>query len=301
MNRRTTKLIGFLKPRDIPEIPNSVISMDHFGPLPEIRQYKYVLLIVDHTTRFIEVIPTRSTSSKETIKILQKHWFDRYGIPGLIVSDNATGYISREMEVFLTENNVKHELTPPYNPESNGLVERLVQTLKAIIRKVLTNKDWVIIMPKAVMQYNATYGHSLKESPFYLMHGYHPRICAKENLIILEESDISRIENIFELLHQREQSRQNLILSVKAACKRNNEHRRLSTIKNGDKVLMEIPEPVVFGPRWEGPYIVQEIKNNIVDLIDQERNSIRKTKLRQLRLFKEVSTSNGTVCEDANM
>lgn len=296
MNRRTAKLIGFLKPREIPENPNTIISIDHFGPLPPIRQYKHVLLIVDHATRFIEAIPMRSTSSKETIKNLHKHWIARFGIPSSIMSDNATGYTSREMQVFLSKNNIDHILSPLYNPESNGLVERLVQTLKTTLRKVMINKDWVSVLPMVVMQYNATYGHSLQESPFYLMHGYHPQICSEDSLITIEKSEVSRIKSILELLHQRRKSRQHLATATDAACRKNNDHRRQSTIKIGDEVLTEITEPSVFGPRWEGPYVIDKIENDIVSLIDEDGKPIRKAKLRQLRPFKDV-----TVCEDANI
>lgn len=123
------------------------------------------------------------------------------------MSDNATGYTSREMQISLSENNVNHVLLPCYNPETNGLVEHLIQTLKITLRKVMTKTDCVSILPTVVMQYNPTYELSLKESPFYLMHENHSRICNEDSLITIEESEVSRIKSILELLHKRKISR----------------------------------------------------------------------------------------------
>jgi transposase InsO family protein len=42
-----------------------------------------------------------------------------------IRSDNRGEYISNELKDLFLTNRVIHELTPPYSPESNGIVEHL--------------------------------------------------------------------------------------------------------------------------------------------------------------------------------
>ena len=46
------------------------------------------------------------------------------------MSDNGPQFTSDEFEKFLKGNRVKHILTAPYHPASNGLAERFVRTLK---------------------------------------------------------------------------------------------------------------------------------------------------------------------------
>ena len=61
--------------------------------------------------------------------------FCNFGLPDIVVSDNASYFVSDEMEVFLKKNGIKHMTPAPYNPSSNGLAERTVKTLKEGLRK----------------------------------------------------------------------------------------------------------------------------------------------------------------------
>jgi len=61
--------------------------------------------------------------------------FSEYGIPKLIVTNNGRPFVSTEFDDFLARNGVQHLRTPPWHPASNGLVERLVQSWKCVLRK----------------------------------------------------------------------------------------------------------------------------------------------------------------------
>ena len=62
--------------------------------------------------------------------------FATHGIPKVVVSDNGPSFVSAEMQEFFTKNGIKHISTPPYHPASNGLVERMVQTVKGKLKKI---------------------------------------------------------------------------------------------------------------------------------------------------------------------
>lgn len=109
--------------------PWSRLHIDYAGPVDN----KYYLVIVDSFTKFLDVHVTSSITSASTIELLRRS-FCNFGIPDMVVSDNAPNFVSEEMEQFCKNNGIKHVTPAPYNPASNGLAERAVQTLKEGLR-----------------------------------------------------------------------------------------------------------------------------------------------------------------------
>lgn len=97
---------------------------------------KNFLVVVDSHSKWPEVILMGSTTSAKTIEVL-RGLFATWGIPKELVSDNGPQLISEEMERFLRENGVKHILSAPYHPATNGAAENSVQTLKNALKKQL--------------------------------------------------------------------------------------------------------------------------------------------------------------------
>ena len=75
-----------------------------------------------------------STTSQRTIAVL-RDLFSSYGLPEEVVSDNGPQFVSPD---FTKMNGIKHTLTPPYHPASNGAADRSVQMLKQAPRKQLS-------------------------------------------------------------------------------------------------------------------------------------------------------------------
>jgi len=47
-----------------------------------------------------------------------------------MVTDNGPTFRSEELQAFIRENGIRHIFSAPYQPSSNGLAERAVQTMK---------------------------------------------------------------------------------------------------------------------------------------------------------------------------
>ncbi len=94
---------------------------------------KMFLIIVDAHSKWPEVVTMASTTSQVTIEALFA-LFTRYGLPEQVVSDNGPQFTSLEFAHFMKSQGIKHILSAPYHPSSNGLAERFVQTFKRAMK-----------------------------------------------------------------------------------------------------------------------------------------------------------------------
>ncbi|XP_055585498.1 uncharacterized protein K02A2.6-like [Uranotaenia lowii] len=115
----------------IPEKPWCRIHIDYAGPVDGV----YFLVAVDSSSKWPEVIATKSTTASSTIKLL-KQMFATFGIPETIVSDNGTQFTSFEFQTFCQQSGIEHIRTAPFHPQSNGLAERFVDSLKRSLKKI---------------------------------------------------------------------------------------------------------------------------------------------------------------------
>ena len=118
-----------LIPSKPPDYPWQKIGTDLFY----LKKSNYIL-IIDYFSRFIEVIKLKSTTSQSIIEALRSV-FSRYGIPETVISDNGPQYSSNEFDTFAKKYNFHHVTSSPLFPQSNGQVERAVQTVKRLLKR----------------------------------------------------------------------------------------------------------------------------------------------------------------------
>ena len=76
------------------------------------------------------------TTSVKTLAVLYKWFCEETGFPTTLVSDNGPQLVSKKFEEMVTRWGVKHMLSPPYHPASNGLAERAVGIVKSRLKKM---------------------------------------------------------------------------------------------------------------------------------------------------------------------
>ena len=118
-----------LHPWEWATAPWQRIHIDYAGPF----QNSMFVIVVDAHSRWLEVIPVRSTTSSSTIEVL-RDLFARFGIPEQIVTDSGAQLVSEEFQAFVRSNGIRHLTSAPYHPATNGLAERAVQTSKQALR-----------------------------------------------------------------------------------------------------------------------------------------------------------------------
>ncbi|CAF4929902.1 unnamed protein product [Rotaria socialis] len=90
--------------------PWHTTGMDILGPLPTTTRQRFLLVVVDYFTRWVELFPLKSTTSNDIANILTNEIFSRYGLPKHIVSDNGPQFVSN---LFKTVNDTTGE-TPAF-------------------------------------------------------------------------------------------------------------------------------------------------------------------------------------------
>ena len=95
--------------------------MDILGPLLKaLREIKYLLVVIDYFTKWIEAIPLQEIMTNEVEKFTWKHIICRYDLPYTIVTDNDTQFKAQTYEDFLTRLGIKHLVTSIEHPQTNG-------------------------------------------------------------------------------------------------------------------------------------------------------------------------------------
>uniref|UniRef100_A0A224XI32 RNA-directed DNA polymerase n=1 Tax=Panstrongylus lignarius TaxID=156445 RepID=A0A224XI32_9HEMI len=156
-----------LYPWNVPSVAWERIHLDFAGPV----EGKQWLLGIDAYSKWIEWDVMTVTTTIALIKRL-RNWFARYGIPKQIVSDNGPQFRSDLFEQFCTNNGIKHIKSTPYHPKSNGLVERLVRTLK--LRYFACRKDGTesnLAIQKILLNYRNTPQKTTGRAPAELFIG----------------------------------------------------------------------------------------------------------------------------------
>lgn len=154
--------------------PFEIVSMDTIGGFGGSRSTKkYLHLLVDHFTRYAFIVTSKTQSANDFIKLINNA-SDSHSI-GMLLTDQYPGINSKEFKLFLKDKSITLVFTAVNTPFSNGLNERLNQTLVNKIRCKMNEKDnklaWTTIAHDCVEKYNDTVHTVTGFAPKYLLNG----------------------------------------------------------------------------------------------------------------------------------
>jgi len=147
------------------------IIMDIAQPvLDEQGEYKYILVLVDVSTRFVIL---KKLISKDKQYVARKLFsiFSTLGFPKILQSDNGGEFNNQLLSEMMRSSQQRFSI--PYIPHHNGLAERTVGITKLMLRKFLFQADigdlWHEYIPAIQLMLNIKIAKKNMSSPFSLM------------------------------------------------------------------------------------------------------------------------------------
>ena len=192
-----------------------------------------------------------------------KSLFSEQGVPQRVISDNGGHFGSDAFRRFANQWCFNHVTSSPHYPQSNGLIERNVQTVKHTLKKVGPRSD----VQTALLVLRATPIDSHLPSPAELLYGR--RLVS--NLPIATRNATGKIYEIRTRLDQRQAT----------ARERHDARgvRDLSELSRGEHV--RTPHPVTH--RWEPGRIVEQCQQPRSYQVESASGSVLRRNRRDIR------------------
>jgi hypothetical protein len=150
-----------------------VWGIDFMGPFPPSLGNRYILVVVDYVSKWIEVIAAPTNDTRVVIKLFKNYIFPRFGTPCLVISDGGSHFISRIFDKLLRKYGVRHRVATPYHPQTSGQVEVSNREIKQILEKTvsISRRDWSQKLQEALWAYRTAFKTPIGTTPYQLVYG----------------------------------------------------------------------------------------------------------------------------------
>ena len=271
---------------------------------------RYLLVVGDYFTKWVEVFPLVNHSALSIAEKLVDEFICRYGVPQQIHSDQGRDFQANVMQEICNILKIKKSKTTPYHPQSDGMIERMNRTIVDMLSKFVNEnqKDWDEKLPKLMMAYRTSVHETTQFTPAYLMFGRELRlpidiacsIPSSEN-----QTTAQYAKRLQDTLHSTfEHVRDNVGQNQETMKEYYDKGCFGSPYEVGDRVLY-FNDRVKKGQSkklirpWEGPY---KIKKKISDLVYRiQKEGTRIMKVVHFNKLKPMSTDEENVNGDETM
>nr|GEX05378.1 reverse transcriptase domain-containing protein [Tanacetum cinerariifolium] len=130
------------------EMPKNVIQVceifdvwgiDFMGPFSSLRGNRYILVVVDYLSKWVEAKALPTNDARVVVKFL-KYLFARFGTPRAIISDRGTHFCNDKFAKVMSKYGVTHRLSTADHPQTSGQVEVSNRGLKRILERTVGEK-----------------------------------------------------------------------------------------------------------------------------------------------------------------
>ena len=236
--------------RELAHRPFAKIQLD-FTELPKTGRYKYLLVIIDHFTNFVEAFPAVRATAQTVVRILLENIIPRYGIVETIDSDRGPHFVSKISRDTMKALGINWEYHTPWHPQSSGKVERMNGEIKRQLTKLMleTKASWIKCLPLALLNIRTQPRTDLGISPFEMLYGMPYDLEVSPDHPHLQDAQLKPY--LIQLMNRRKELQKKGLVAQRPPL-----DMTIQKIRPGDKVLVQTWKEVSLIPQWEGPYVV---------------------------------------------
>lgn len=220
--------------------------------------FRYVLSIIDHHSRFLQLIPLRNKTSATVTNAFLDHWVTLFGPPRYLLTDNGPEFTAGLFREVCHNLQVDHHFTIAYHPQSNGMIERTNRVVKDALA-MLAEKEprrWPKYLFTVRLGLNSSIHRSTNEQPLFLLLGRHMHFpVTNTNLIEFDNVEASEFQE--SMRKARDLATETARHAQETWARHYNKASRVAFSPTiGSLVMRRIPPSVRDGPlgsRWAGP------------------------------------------------
>lgn len=240
-------------------------------PSKDVDEVSAMLVVVDVFTRYTWALPLKNLEDTTVARALVE-WMWDHSTPVEVQSDQGTHFVNDVMKRVVDTMRIVYNISVPYYPQSNGVVERAIGTIKTKLNVLVAQSEgklpWSTYMKAATQSMNTAVKTYHGQVPFDMLYAIQAVPPVMASSVTLEDNDIEdalqlRYEQLLQAVSfERDRALQRI---DKLNNKRNeaaNKNRIMKPLQVGDVVLAKVlGKDNTTNIRWFGPYVIHEIDN----------------------------------------
>jgi len=259
--------------------PMEEVAIDLMGPFPESEAgNKYVLVIVDSFSKWMEAYPLPNIEAKTVAERFVLEFVSRFGVPYQIKTDRGRQFeceLFKELCVLLE---VNRKTSTPFHPQGNSRVERMVKVVGNLIAAFCQDyKQWDRHLPLLTLAYRCTIHEVTGFTPNFVMIGREVVLPLDVMMGVIPEEEKRGVPQYVQEVQRRLTTCFTEVRNhLKAYGERQRKYYNLSTneksFKPGDLVYLrektrKIQVSPKLMPKWRGPYMVVKAFGTVFEIL----------------------------------